>query len=291
VIADPNRTSLVQSISGGRVIAPDDGLPHIGQVVVKGEVLAKIERALPQADRTTISEKTGEIEQLIAVTDAKLRRLRQLAERGVALQSLVTEAEIELEGLRRRREVIREIRIEPETLRAPTSGVVAAAKVVLGQVVHAQDIMFQIVDPHGFWVEALVYGEVDPTLLGDATIIGPDGQPMQLVYQGFSRTLQQHAALVHFVIPDPPAHFNIGQSVTVIAKSGATTSGIVVPRHAVVRSGNGEAIVWQHDEFEDFDPKPVRTQPLDATRVIIAAGVQEGDRIVIRGADLVNQIR
>ena len=56
-------------------------------------------------------------------------------------------------------------------------------------------------------------------------------------------------------------------------------------------SSNGEPIVWQHDEFEDFDPKPVRTQPLDATRVIIAAGVKEGERIVIRGADLVNQIR
>src|SRR5437667_3137789 len=154
VIADPNRTGLVQSISGGRVIAPDGGLPHIGQTVAKGQVLAEIERALPQADRTTLSEKAGEIDQVIAVTEAKLKRLRQLAERGVALQSLVTEAEIEIEGLRLRREVIRETRLEPEVLRAPISGVIALAKVVPGQVVHAQDVLFQIVDPKGFWVEA-----------------------------------------------------------------------------------------------------------------------------------------
>jgi cobalt-zinc-cadmium efflux system membrane fusion protein len=291
VIADPNRTGLVQSISGGRVIAPEAGLPHIGQTVAKGQVLAEIERALPQADRTTISEKAGEIEQLFAVTEAKLKRLRQLAERGVALQSLVIEAEIELEGLRRRRDSIRETRLEPEVLRAPTSGVIALAKVVPGQVVHAKDIMFQIVDPKGFWVEALVYGEVAPASLADAAVVGPDGKSTKLVFRGFSRALQQQAAVVHFAIPDVPDDFNIGQPVTVIAKTGAATPGIVVPRDAIARSSNGETIVLEHHEPENFVAVPVRTLPLDATRVIVAAGVKEGERIVIRGADLVNQIR
>ena len=291
VIADPNRTGLVQSLSGGRVVGPEGGLPHIGQTVAKGQVLAEIERALPQADRTTLSEKAGEIDQVIAVTEAKLKRLRLLAERGVALQSLVTEAEIELEGLRRRRDVIRETRLEPEVLRAPIGGVIAAAKVVPGQVVHAQDIMFQIVDPKGLWVEALVYGEVAPASLADASVIGPDGKPVKLVYRGFSRTLQQQAAVVHFAIPEAPDDFNIGQPVTVIAKTGAATPGIVVPRDAVARSSNGETIVLEHHEPENFEAVPVRILPLDATRVIIAAGVKEGERIVVRGADLVSQIR
>jgi cobalt-zinc-cadmium efflux system membrane fusion protein len=35
----------------------------------------------------------------------------------------------------------------------------------------------------------------------------------------------------------------------------------------------------------------VRTQPFDATRVVAAAGVTEGERVVTRGADLINQIR
>jgi membrane fusion protein, heavy metal efflux system len=291
VIADPNRIGLVQSISGGRVVAPEGGLPHIGQTVAKGQVLAEIERALPQADRTTIAEKAGEIDQHITVTEAKLKRLRQLAERGVALQSLVTEAELELEGLRRRREVIHDTRLEPEILRAPNGGVIALAKVVPGQVVHAQDIMFQIVDPKGLWVEALVYGEVAPASLADASVIGRDGNPVKLVYRGFSRTLQQQAAVVHFAIPDAPEDFNIGQPVTVIAKTGAATSGIVVPRDAIARSSNGETVVLEHHEPENFEAVPVRTLPLDATRVIIAAGVKEGERIVVRGADLVNQIR
>jgi multidrug resistance efflux pump len=68
--------------------------------VRKGDILAKIDPYLPLADRTTILEKTGEIEQLIAVADARVRRLRPLAERGAVPSSQVSDAETELEGLR-----------------------------------------------------------------------------------------------------------------------------------------------------------------------------------------------
>jgi len=74
-VADPDRAGVVQSLNGGRVIAPDKGLPRIGQPVKRGDVLAQVEPALPQADRTTISEKVGDIEQQIAVAETKLNRI------------------------------------------------------------------------------------------------------------------------------------------------------------------------------------------------------------------------
>jgi hypothetical protein len=52
VIANPNRSGLVQSISGGRVTAPDHGFPRLGQRVAKGEVLASVEPPMEIADRT-----------------------------------------------------------------------------------------------------------------------------------------------------------------------------------------------------------------------------------------------
>src|SRR6266542_2225680 len=283
VIGDPNRTSVVQSIHGGRVIPLEGGIPRPGQSVSKGDVLVQVDPYLPLADRTTISEKTGEIEQLIAVAETKLRRLRPLAEGNAVPRSQVMDIEAELAGLRLRREAIRNTRTEPELLRAPTDGVIAVAKVVPGQVVQPQDMLFQVVDPKAFWVEA-------PSL-GDATAVGTGGQTMPLAFRGFSRALQYHASLVHFAISDPPPDLSIGQPVTVVAKSGAPVTGIVVPREAVVRSGNGEAIVWLHVEPERFEPRPVRTQPFDATRLVIAAGVTEGERIVTRGTDLINQVR
>jgi cobalt-zinc-cadmium efflux system membrane fusion protein len=291
VIGDPNRTSVVQSVQGGRVVPLESGLPRVGQPVGKGDVLVKIDPYLPLADRTTISEKTGEIEQLIAVVETRLRRLRPLAEGNAVPRSQITDAETELEGLRRRREAIRNARTEPELLRAPTDGVIAVAKVVPGQVVQPQDTLFQIVDPKGVWVEALAYGEIDPTSLAGATAVTTGGQTMALNYQGFSRALQQHASIVHFVVSEPPGNLSIGQPVTVLATSGAPIEGLIIARDAVVRSSNGEAVVWVHVEPERFEPKPVRTQPFDATRVIVSAGLAEGDRIVVRGAELINQIR
>jgi hypothetical protein len=290
VITDPNRSGLVQSINGGRVIAPEQGLPRLGQVISKGEVLASVEPPMALADQTTISERTGEIEQMIAVAEAKLRRLRAMAEHQVVPQGLVVETEAELEGLYRRREVVREIRIAPEVLRAPIDGVVAISHVVAGQVVHAEDVLFQVVDPNTLWVEAYDYGDTDPATLKHATALGPGDHPMKLDFAGWSRTLQQQATVVQFKILDPPPSIRVGQPVTVTAERSETVSGVILARDAVVRGGNGETLVWRHSDPERFEARPVRVEPFDATRVLVAAGVGEGERIVTGGAELINQI-
>lgn len=291
VIADPNRGGVVQSLNGGRVIAPEKGLPRVGQPVRKGDILALVEPALPQADRTTISERAGEIEQLIAVAETKLNRIRPLADRGIVPQSQVLDAQTEIEGLKRRREIVGRTRVEPESLRASADGVIATTRVVAGQVVQAQDILFQIVDPKGLWVEALVFNELSPAQITGASATASDGTPLKLAFQGFSRALQQQASVVQFALVDPPPSINVGQPVTVIAKDGASVEGIIMPREAVVRGGNGEPMVWRHTDPERFEPRPVRTEPFDATRLVIRAGVSPGDRIVTRAAELINQIR
>jgi cobalt-zinc-cadmium efflux system membrane fusion protein len=291
VIANPNRSGLVQSITGGRIIAPERGLPRIGQSVAKGDVLASIESPMAIADRTTISERMGEIEQGIAVAEAKLRRLRAMAERALVPQSLVVETEAELEGLNRRRDVVRETRLAPEVLRVPIDGVVALSRVVAGQVVAAQDVLFQIVDPSSLWIEAYDYGDNDPAALEHATAIGGGNIAMKLSFEGSSRTLQQQATVLHFAISDPTSSLRVGQPVTVTAQRGEATSGIIIDRDAIVRGGNGEAIVWRHVEPEYFEARPVRTEPFDATHVLVAAGIGDGERIVIRGAELINQVR
>ena len=291
VIADPNRSGQVQSITGGRIVAPEAGLPRLGQLVRRGDVLATVEQAVPQADRTTIAERVGEIEQQIAMVETRLKRLRGLAERAIAPQSQVIDAETELAGLMRRREIVGRIRIEPEVLRAPLDGVVTAVRVVAGQVVGSQDVVFQVLDPGGLWVEALSYGEVDLSRLGSASALLPGGVPLALSFRGFGRALQQQATLVQFAIEDAPATLAIGQPVRVTAQNGDSVSGLIVPRDAVVRGSNGEALVWRHTDPERFEARPVRTEPFDATRLVIRAGIGSGERIVVRAADHLNQIR
>ncbi|WP_448033974.1 efflux RND transporter periplasmic adaptor subunit [Bradyrhizobium liaoningense] len=291
VIADPNRSSIVQSVYGGRVVPGNGGIPRIGQTVRKGDLLIQIEPHLPVADRTTILEKVGEIEQLMAVTENKLRRLRPLAERGAVPQGQVNDLESELEGLRARRETVGNSRTGFEELRASTDGIITSAKVVPGQVIQPQDVLFQIADPRSLWVEALAYDDLGSKPSEAATAMAPDGQQIALSFVGTSRALRQHASVVQFAIPEPPAGLNIGQPLNVMVQSGAPVAGLIFPRNAVVRGGNGENIVWLHSGPERFEPKPVRVLPVDAARVMVAAGVNEGERVVVRGSDLVNQIR
>ena len=225
------------------------------------------------------------------MAETKLNRIRPLAERGVVPQSQVLDAQTEIEGLKRRREIVGRTRVEPEVLRAPIDGVISAAKIVAGQVVQAQDVLFQLVDPKGLWVEALVYGEINPAQIADASASVGDGTPLKLTYQGFSRALQEQASVVQFAVLNPPAVLSVGQPVTVIAKTGAPVEGIILPREAVVRGGNGEALVWRHTDPERFEARPVRTEPFDATRVVVRGGLTPGERIVVRGAELINQVR
>lgn len=290
VIPDPNRSGLVQSIGGGRVIAPQAGMPQLGQAVRKGDVLAYVERPIIQADQAIVVEKVGEIEQLIGLAEAKLARAKRLVTTGSGTAISVSDLEIELEGMRRRRAAVSDIRTTPETLTAPADGVIASSRVVAGQVVQGQDVLFQVVDPRNLWVEALAF-EALPPLPEDATALTADGVTLKLSPKGVSRALQQQATVVQFAVVDPPADLRVGQPVTVLSRTGAGATGIVLPRNAVVRSGNGEAMVWRHVEPERFEPRPVRTEPLDASRLIVRAGVAEGDRVVVRGADLINQIR
>lgn len=291
IIADPNRSGLVQSINGGRILPPEAGLPRLGQSVKRGDVVGLVEQAVSQADQTGISEQIGAIEQEIAVAETKLDRARTLAERNVSPQSQVTDAETEITGLRRRLEMFRQSLLEPETLRAPVDGVIAAVNVVAGQVVGPEDTVFQIIDPDGLWVEALVYGQIDPAELSGASAVAVDGAALDLSFEGFSKALQQQATRVQFAIVNPPPNLSVGQPVQVLAQNGSAVTAIVLPRDAVLRNGNGESIVWRHAEAERFEARPVRTEPFDATRLIVHAGIREGDRIVVRGSELINQVR
>jgi len=59
VIADPNRSGLVQSTIGGRIRATDDGLPILGQRVKKGQILAFVEPAFAPIDVSDVRQTKG----------------------------------------------------------------------------------------------------------------------------------------------------------------------------------------------------------------------------------------
>ncbi len=290
IIADPNRSGLVQSVNGGRISAPSGGLPKLGQTVKKGEVLAEVEPPIATGDYSDLAERSGEIDQQIALAEAKIGRFERLITTNAVAQSSLDDAKVELEGLKRRKSAIRSTQREREVLRAPVDGVISATSAVPGQVVEARDVLFQVIAPSSFWVEALAFDprNADGITGGHAVLEG--GKPLKLTFQGKGRALQQHATQLQFSV-ETAENLSIGLPVTVLAQRDKTVTGKVLPREAVVRGANGETLVFEHLEPERFIPRLVRIEPVDGQSVLVLGGIDEGARIVVRSAEMLNQVR
>ncbi len=290
IISNPDRAGVVQSINGGRVEPLASGLPRLGQTVTAGQPLITVVPALPLADQSTLAERGRELEGQIRLGEQRLARLSRLTTGNVP-RGQVEDVELEISNTRQRLSGLREARLQPETLVAPIDGIVSASRVVAGQVVQAQDILFQIVDPQSLWVEALVFDQLEPGVIAGATAVMADGQRMELKLEGRGRALQQQAVVLQFSIADPPANTVLGLPVTVIARRAETISGMLLPRDAVVRGSGGETIVWQHVDPERFVGRQVRFEPFDGASILVTGGIGPKDRIVVHGAELLSQVR
>ena len=114
---------------------------------------------------------------------------------------------------------------------------------------------------------------------------------LNLTFQGAGLTDRSQAIPVHFAVVGEQKGLRVGQLVTVLAPTGEQTEGLAVPRTAVLRSTNGQTIVFEHATAERFEPRIVRVEPLDAQRVLVLDGLAPGKRVVVQGAELLNQIK
>ncbi|MBC7637672.1 MAG: efflux RND transporter periplasmic adaptor subunit [Acetobacteraceae bacterium] len=289
IIADPTTAGRVQSGQPGRIEAGDTGLAHLGKRVQAGELLAVIAPAIGAMGRGAVAAQLAETEQQIRLAEQKLTRLASLT--GSVAGKDLDEARAELAGARARRIALVHSVAGREELRAPVSGIVAVANAVIGQFVEGKDILFEIVDPARLWVEATGF---DPGLAGAqgrASALLADGAILRLDLVGRGLSLRQGATPMVFRIQSPPSGLSIGTPVTVMVLIGVPVSGISLPRSAIIRLPNGGAGVWDHVSAERFVPRPVRIQPLDGANTLVLAGIKPASRIVVQGADLLNQVR
>lgn len=294
IVPDPNSSGLVQALLPGRIEAPDTGFPAIGARVKKGDILGYIVPQVQVVDRSDIRQTQADLDRQIELAEAKLKRIEPLKGSAVPAGQVI-DAKIDLESLRKRRAAIKPVLGDREQLTAPVDGVLAQANVVSGQVIEAQTLLFQIVDPANLWVEALAY---DPATAASIEVSGKqataattDGRKLVLTFTGRGLTLRQQAVPLRFKITPSNTPLNIGESVTVQAAIDETISATALPRASVVRAPNGQSIVWAKAEAERFEPRVVQTVPIDAARLGITAGLDPGIRVVVRGAELINQVR
>lgn len=290
IIPDPNASGVVQSSVGGRLSPPPSGLfPRLGTRVRKGEVLATVTPPIQAVDVSDMRQTQGDLDQQISIVERRVDRYRRLALTGAVAQTQLDDALAELKGLQDRRTALDRIRREPEPLVAPVDGVVAQAAAVAGQMATPGQMVFQVVDPGRLWVEALSFDAL--AAAQDATARLADGRTLKLAYQGSGLADRNQAIPVQFAVQGDASGLRVGQFVTVLAGTDTEQAGLALPRAAVVRAGNGQDVVYEHTTAERFEARPVRVEPLDGGRVLVAEGVGPGTRVVTQGAELLDQVR
>jgi membrane fusion protein, heavy metal efflux system len=289
IIPDPNASGLVQASAGGRLSPPPGGFPRLGTRVKAGDVLAYVTPPLQAIDISDMRQRQGEIDQQISIVERRVARYELLAPSGAVSRVQLDEAKLELQGLKDRRAALDTARREPEALLAPVSGVIADGTPVAGQMAQPNTVVFQIVDPARLWIEALSFDALPAATT--ATAQTGAGQSLPLAYRGSGFSDRSQSIPVHFAIEGDVSRLRAGQFVTVLASTGEEQQGLALPRTAVVRAANGQDIVYEHVSAERFQPRPVRIEPLDGERVLVAAGMTAGKRIVVQGAELLDQVR
>jgi len=289
VVADPNGQGRVQAPQAGRIEPGPRGLPHLGQRVARGEVLAYV---VPTVNPLEAANQRAQLAQLAAELDLAQKRHARLSQ----LEGSIPRREIEaaanaVAGLEQRRAAAAQGLGTRLALVAPVSGQVSVTAAAAGQVVDARDVLFEIVDPSRLLVEALAYDPRLPAQIRAASGATSDGRALPLALLGHGAALREHAVPVAFRVGAGVQGLAIGQPVRVLAQVGEPREAILVPIESLVKDAAGGPAVWVHAAAERFALKRVRTMPHAAATVAVIEGLAAKDRVVTRGAPLLGQVR
>lgn len=288
VIVDANAGGVVQASQAGRIEPGPKGLPTLGQKVVKGQALAYLRPQLSSLERSANLAQLAELDSQLSIAERKVQRYEQL--QGSVPQAVIDATRIEWTSLKQRHQAVAAGLQASEVLLAPVTGTVSAVRAVIGQVVDAKDVLFEIVDTGRLGVEALAYDAQVLKGLTSASAVIPGGT-LELQYVGGGQQLREQAIPLLFRVKNAQTPVAIGQPVKVIAQTTQKIKGAPVALTALVKGSANQASVWVHTAPERFVLRTVNSQALDAGQVVVTSGLASGDRVVVVGAGLLAQVK
>lgn len=289
VLMDPNAGGKVQPLNAGRIEPGPRGLPHPGQAVRKGEVLAYVVPSAAPIERSNQAAQLAELRAAKTLADKRIARLQELAD--TVPRKEIEAAESEAASLAARISAIGGGLATREALLAPVSGVIASANVVAGQVVDARELIFEIVDPSRLRIEALAFDAAIASNIDTATMAVGDKR-VPLIFIGASRSLREQALPLAFRAQgDSLNQLAVGQPLRVFVQTKDKVKGISVPVASLMKNPANQTVVWVKTAPERFEPRTVTTEPLDGVNAAITSGLEPGDRVATQGATLINQVR
>ena len=290
LVGDPRSSAVLQTLQGGRVAGEGGAWPTLGARVRRGQVLLRLTPSGSGSERAATAAEAARVEAELAQARADLARLEGLA--GVVSRAEVETQRSRVTSLAAQRAALRApLSAGSESIVAPIDGVIASIDARPGAVVAPGETLLTVIDPSRMSVEALAFEPVVAGSVTRASLALRDGTALEARLAGVGAQARGGAVPVRLDLVSVASGLVAGQPVTVFLERTATVRGLMLPSEAVIRTPNGERVVFEKVSAERFVPRPVRIEQVSADRVVVLAGLAAQARVVVRGAHLVGQIR
>lgn len=280
----------------GRVIARK---VEVGDHVNAGDVLALLDPAEQQADVDAGTAAVASAEAQLRVAQATYDRQKSLMTSGFTTRSVYDQAQ---EGLRTAEGVLEAASAQLGTakdglgytnLRAEAAGVITARNVEAGQVVQAAQSVFTLAQDGEreavFNVyESIFFGNTDPRRVSLMLVSDPRMTAIGRVREVSPVVDPKSSTIrVKVAIENPPPAMTLGSAVSGTVKANGQEQ-IAVPWGALMAAGNKPAVWTVDPATRTVSLKPVTVSAYEAREVLVKAGLQPGERVVIDGGKLLS---
>lgn len=263
-----------------------------GDAVRRGQVLVRLDPAIPTAQAAQAEAALGEAEAALRMAQADLRRSLELVRTDIASrqtldqrQSAAQQAEARLQVARARRDEAA-ARAEQTTIEAPEDGIVSRRSVLLGAVVQPGQEMLRLIRDGRLELDARV-----PEL--DLAGIRP-GQAVRVthgerVIEGRVRALapvvagETRLGIVHVALP-PGSGLLPGMFARAEIAPAEARPALVVPQEAVVFRQAGPVAFVLPPGSERVAQRDLATGARRDGLVEVVSGLADGEQVVVAGA-------
>jgi len=271
-----------------------------GAKVVAGAPLMTLQSADAAAARADLVQAQAKA----AAAEDMLRRQEEMLRKGVGLEverfaaeTAARDARANLERAQSAASLIGGGKGDRFVLRAPVGGVVLTVRATVGAVVaHGGEALVEVGDPKRLWVVASVPESALTGLDGnlaigraaEVRIPGADAR-FAAVLDGVGQVVdgEQRRLPIYLALKGSTARLTAGM-LAEVRLVGAGDGALSVPTAAVLIKDGSRRIVYVQGENGDFAARTVRTGASRDGRVTILEGLRPEDRIVVRGALLLD---
>lgn len=291
IVGDPRASAQLQTLQGGRIVSTAAQWPTLGARVRRGQVLLRLTPSGSGGERAATAVDGARVESELAQARADLARLEGLP--GVVSRVEVEQARARVQSLAAQRSALAAPLAGGEALVSPIDGVIASIDARPGAVVAPGETLLTVIDPARLSVEALAFDAIPGGAAGvtGASVALRDGTRLEAKLEGIGSQLKGGAIPVRLNLTSVSAGLAVGQPVVVYLERSVTTPGLPLPSDALVRTPNGDRIVFEKLSAERYMPRTVRVRQVAADRIAVLDGLESGARIVVSGASLLAQIR